>query len=57
MDDVWEKLRAGATAVQIYSAMIYQGLSIAPRLAEALDDRLTRQRITLDELRGSASAD
>ena len=57
VDDVWEKLRAGATAVQMYSAMIYQGLSIAPRLAEALDDRLTRQRITLDELRGSASAD
>ena len=57
VDDVWEKLRAGATAVQIYSAMIYQGLSIAPRLAEALDDRLTRQRITLDELRGSARAD
>ena len=56
-DDVWDKLRAGATAVQIYSAMIYQGLSIAPRLAQALDDRLAHQRITLDELRGSGSAD
>lgn len=56
-DDVWDKLRAGATAVQIYSAMIYQGMSIAPRLAQALDDRLAHQRITLDELRGSGSAD
>ena len=56
-DDVWEKLRAGATAVQVYSAMIYQGLSIAPRLAQALADRLAHQRITLDELRGSGSAD
>lgn len=56
-DDVWDKLRAGATAMQIYSAMIYQGMSIAPRLAQALDDRLAHQRITLDELRGSGSAD
>ena len=56
-DDVWEKLRAGATAVQVYSAMIYQGLSIAPCLAQALDNRLASQRITLDELRGSGSAD
>ncbi|WP_042244418.1 quinone-dependent dihydroorotate dehydrogenase [Paracoccus sp. PAMC 22219] len=56
-DDVWEKVRAGATAVQVYSAMIYQGLSIAPRLAQAVDDRLAHQRITLDELRGSGSAD
>ncbi|WP_405405318.1 quinone-dependent dihydroorotate dehydrogenase [Paracoccus sp. Ld10] len=56
-DDVWNKLRAGATAIQVYSAMIYQGLSIAPRLAQALDDRLATQRITLAELTGSGTAD
>lgn len=55
--DVWEKLRAGASAVQIYSAMIYHGLSLAPRLAHALDARLERDRITLPELIGSGLAD
>jgi dihydroorotate dehydrogenase len=57
LDDVWEKLRAGASAVQIYSAMIYQGLGIAPRLAQGLDDRLARQKITLSELCGSGVKD
>ncbi|WP_136650714.1 quinone-dependent dihydroorotate dehydrogenase [Paracoccus aeridis] len=33
----WDKIAAGATAVQIYSALIYQGLSLAPRIARELD--------------------
>lgn len=57
VDDVWEKLRAGASAVQIYSAMIYQGLSLAPRLARGLDARLQDQGMTLAELTGSGAAD
>lgn len=56
-EDVWQKLRAGATAVQVYSAMIYQGLSLAPRLAQALDQRLEAERITLPDLTGSGAAD
>ncbi|TJZ94023.1 quinone-dependent dihydroorotate dehydrogenase [Paracoccus gahaiensis] len=54
--DVWDKLAAGASAVQVYSAMIYQGLSVAPRLALALDERLARDRISLPELTGSDAA-
>ena len=57
LDDLWEKLRAGASAVQIYSAMIYQGLSIAPRLIQGLDNRLGQRAITLPELRGSGTKD
>ncbi|WP_111557315.1 quinone-dependent dihydroorotate dehydrogenase [Paracoccus sediminilitoris] len=57
LDDLWEKLRAGASAVQIYSAMIYQGLSIAPRLIQGLDDRLGQRAITLPELCGSGTKD
>ena len=57
LDDVWDKLRAGASAVQIYSAMIYQGLSIAPRMAEALDARLAERGITLPEVCGSGTDD
>ncbi|MBM3604906.1 MAG: quinone-dependent dihydroorotate dehydrogenase [Alphaproteobacteria bacterium] len=56
-EDVWEKLRAGASVIQVYSAMIYQGLSIAPRLAEALDERLARERMTLPEVTGSGAGD
>ena len=56
-DQAWEKLRAGASAVQIYSALIYQGFSLAARIAQELDDRLTRQRMTLPELIGSGIDD
>lgn len=56
-DQAWEKLRAGASAVQIYSALIYQGFSLAARSAQELDDRLTRQRMTLPELIGSGIDD
>ncbi|WP_108502288.1 quinone-dependent dihydroorotate dehydrogenase [Paracoccus indicus] len=57
LDDVWQKLRAGASAVQVYSAMIYQGLSIAPRLAEGLDDLLAQHGMTLPEVCGSGVDD
>ncbi|WP_278875149.1 quinone-dependent dihydroorotate dehydrogenase [Paracoccus yeei] len=56
-DQAWEKLRAGASAVQIYSALIYQGFALAARIAQELDDRLTRQRMTLPELTGSGIDD
>ncbi|WP_282603760.1 quinone-dependent dihydroorotate dehydrogenase [Paracoccus sp. PARArs4] len=56
-EDVWQKLRAGATAVQVYSALVYQGMSLAPRLAQALDQRLMAEGMTLEQLTGSGAAD
>lgn len=41
-EDAYAKIRAGASAVQIYSAMVYQGLSLIPRVARGLDDLLAR---------------
>lgn len=38
--DAYTKIRAGASVVQLYSAMVYQGLSLAPRIARGLDDLL-----------------
>ena len=35
--DAYTKIRAGASAVQLYSAMVYQGLSLAPKIARGLD--------------------
>lgn len=40
--DAYAKICAGASAVQIYSAMVYQGLSLAPRIARGLDDLLAK---------------
>lgn len=56
-EDAWQKMRAGASAVQIYSALIYQGFSLASRIAGELDDRLTRERLSLTELSGSGIKD
>jgi len=36
-EQAWEKIRAGATAVQLYTAMVYEGLSLIPRIATGLD--------------------
>jgi dihydroorotate dehydrogenase len=36
-EQAWEKIRAGASAVQVYTAMVYDGLSLIPRLAHGLD--------------------
>ena len=36
-EQAWEKIRAGATAVQLYTAMVYEGLSVIPRIAQGLD--------------------
>lgn len=41
-EQAYAKIRAGASAVQLYSAMVYQGMSLVPRIAHGLDDLLAR---------------
>lgn len=41
-EQAYAKIRAGASAVQIYSAMVYEGLSLVPRIAKGLDALLAR---------------
>ena len=41
-DDAWQRIRAGASLVQLYTAMIYQGPGIARRIARGLAQRLER---------------
>ncbi len=43
VDDAWERIRAGASLIQLYSAMVYEGPGIARRLARGLADRLKRE--------------
>jgi dihydroorotate dehydrogenase len=42
-DDAWQRIRAGASAVQLYSAMVFAGPGIARRIAAGLAQRLERQ--------------
>lgn len=41
-DQAYQKIRAGASAVQLYTAMVYQGISLIPRIAQGLDTLLAR---------------
>lgn len=41
-EDTYAKIRAGASAVQLYSALVYEGLSLVPRIARGLDRLLKR---------------
>jgi dihydroorotate dehydrogenase len=43
-EQAYEKIRAGASAVQLYTAMVYEGLSLIPRIARGLDTLLARDR-------------
>jgi dihydroorotate dehydrogenase len=42
-DDAWERIRAGASLIQLYSAMVYEGPGIARRIAKGLAERLKRE--------------
>ena len=41
-EDAYQKIRAGASAVQLYTAMVYGGLSLVPAIARGLDALLAR---------------
>ncbi|MCE5974857.1 quinone-dependent dihydroorotate dehydrogenase [Sinirhodobacter sp. WL0062] len=41
-EQAYEKIRAGASAVQLYTAMVYGGLSLAAEIARGLDALLAR---------------
>ena len=41
-EQAYAKIRAGASAVQVYTAMVYQGLSVASDIAKGLDTLLAR---------------
>ena len=41
-DDAYAKIRAGASAVQLYTALVYGGLSLVPEILRGLSRRLER---------------
>ena len=46
-DDAWDRIRAGASLVQLYSALVYHGPGLARRIALGLADRLQREGYAL----------
>jgi dihydroorotate dehydrogenase len=58
IDQAWEKLRAGASAVQLYTGLVYGGITLAARIAEGLDRKMQDQGIAhIAEVTGSGTAD
>ena len=43
VDDAWDRIRAGASLIQLYTAMVYDGPGIAKRIAYGLAERLKRE--------------
>ena len=41
-EDAYAKIRAGASAVQLYTALVYDGLALVPRILAGLDALLAR---------------
>ncbi len=57
-DQAYAKIRAGASAVQLYTAMVYQGVSLAARVATGLDTLLARDGFdTVADAVGSGTED
>lgn len=57
-DQAWEKLRAGASAVQLYTGLVYGGITLAARIAEGLDARLAREGFgSVAEVTGTGVSD
>jgi dihydroorotate dehydrogenase len=52
-EDAWEKISAGASLVQLYTGLIYQGIGIARDINDGLAEILSKQGFrTLDEAVG-----
>jgi dihydroorotate dehydrogenase len=54
-EDVYERLRAGASVVQLYTALVYQGPGLVRRLLEGLEALLRRDGF--NQLRDAIGAD
>ncbi|QUJ75454.1 quinone-dependent dihydroorotate dehydrogenase [Sulfitobacter albidus] len=57
-EQAYAKICAGASAVQLYTALVYGGMSLVPRIAEGLDHLLARDGFaTVADAVGSRRAD
>ena len=45
-DDAYLKIRAGASLVQLYTALVWQGTAVVARILDGLEERLARDGLT-----------
>ena len=56
--DAYAKIRAGASAVQLYTAMVYWGMSLVPRIVHGLDEMIAHDGfVHLSDAVGTAAKD
>lgn len=54
-DDAWDRIAAGASLVQLYSALVYEGPGLAKRIARGLAERLKQSgKFNIAEVVGTA---
>ncbi|KUO57092.1 MAG: hypothetical protein APF82_05550 [Sphingomonadales bacterium BRH_c42] len=41
-EDAWERIRAGASLIQLYSALVYEGLGLAARIVRGIETLMQR---------------
>jgi dihydroorotate dehydrogenase len=57
-EDAYAKIKAGASAIQLYTAMVFQGLSVVPNIARGLDRLLEKDGFAhISEAVGTAKED
>jgi dihydroorotate dehydrogenase len=42
-ETAWEKIRAGATLIQVYSSLVYEGPALVGRVLDHFAERMTRE--------------
>jgi len=53
-DDAWERICAGASLVQVYSAMVYEGPGLGKAIAQGLEKKLHQHGMaSIEEAVGS----
>lgn len=45
-EDAWERIKAGASLVQLYSALVYEGLGLGARIVKGLERLMEREGFT-----------
>jgi dihydroorotate dehydrogenase len=57
-ETAWQKLRAGASLIQLYTGLVYEGPALVPAILTGLAARLVRSgKTSLREITGSGLAD
>ncbi|HET7788592.1 MAG TPA: quinone-dependent dihydroorotate dehydrogenase [Myxococcales bacterium] len=52
-EDAYARIRAGASLIQLYTALIYQGPGLPRRISKGLTELLSRDRLTLQQAIGA----